>query len=195
MIKGIVFDCFGVLLGRGFWNTYRAAGGDTDRDGPFLTATLHATNCGAITPQEFHEKIIDRLGITMEQWTAVIESIEVPNQQLFDYIRTNLKPRYKIGFLCNANVGVVEQRLSPEYLDLFDDRIISAEVGLMKPDPRIYRLASERLGLKPEEIVFSDDKPMYTEAAARLGIKPITYIDFDSFKRELGSILAADLDR
>ncbi len=131
----------------------------------------------------------------MDEWTAVMSRVEVPNQQLFDYIRKNLKPRYKIGFLCNANVGVVEQRLSPELLSLFDDRIISAEVGLMKPDPRIYELASKRLGLKPEQLIFCDDKLMYTEAAAKLGMKPITYIDFDSFKRELESMLAADTDR
>ncbi len=192
MIKGIIFDCFGVLLGRGFWNTYQAAGGDAVGDGEFLTATLQATNRGAITPAEFHRRMINRLGITMDEWTAVMSRVEVPNQQLFDYIRDQLKPRYKIGFLCNANIGVVEQRLPVELLNLFDDRIISAEVGLMKPDPRIYQLASERLGLAPKELVFCDDKPIYTEAAAKLGIKPITYIDFDSFRQQVESILAAN---
>lgn len=190
MIRGIIFDCFGVLVGQGFWRTYQAAGGDPVRDGEFLKDTLQQTNSGMISSEAFSQKIAARLGIGVDAWTAVVRGIEVPNQPLFDYIRSDLQPHYKLGFLCNANIGVVERRIPADLLGIFDDRIISAEVGLLKPDPRIYRLASQRLGLPCTELVFCDDKPVYTAAAAALGMQTIVYTDFASFRRELEALTA-----
>jgi HAD superfamily hydrolase (TIGR01509 family) len=43
------------------------------------------------------------------------------------------------------------------FVENFDDIIISAEVGLMKPDPRVYHLAARRLGVVPAETLFVDD--------------------------------------
>ena len=47
--------------------------------------------------------------------------------------------------------------------------VVSAEVGLMKPDPRIFALAAERAGLAPAELLFIDDSRRNTDAAAALG--------------------------
>jgi HAD superfamily hydrolase (TIGR01509 family) len=47
--------------------------------------------------------------------------------------------------------------------------VVSGEVGLMKPDPRIFQLAAERAGLAPAELLFVDDSRRNTDAAAALG--------------------------
>ena len=57
--------------------------------------------------------------------------------------------------------------------DLFEDFVISAELGITKPDAKMYQAALERLGLKAEEVVFVDDNPRNCDGAARLGIRSV----------------------
>jgi FMN phosphatase YigB (HAD superfamily) len=58
--------------------------------------------------------------------------------------------------------------MSPAFARL-KDIVVSAAVGLMKPDPRIFRLAAERAGLPPAELLFVDDSRTNIDAAAGLG--------------------------
>jgi beta-phosphoglucomutase-like phosphatase (HAD superfamily) len=61
--------------------------------------------------------------------------------------------------------------------DITDLIIYSHEVGTSKPDPRIYELTCERLGVRPEEMIFLDDVPLFTEAAQRAGLQAILFTD------------------
>jgi epoxide hydrolase-like predicted phosphatase len=54
--------------------------------------------------------------------------------------------------------------------ELFDEVVDSCEVGVRKPDPQIFRLALDRLGVSAERALFVDDWPGHVEAAQRLGI-------------------------
>ena len=58
---------------------------------------------------------------------------------------------------------------------MFDVTIFSAEVGLVKPDARIYRLTLEKLGVEPEEAVFVDDFIENVEGAQAVGMKAIHF--------------------
>ena len=51
-----------------------------------------------------------------------------------------------------------------------EDRLLSYELGCLKPEPAIYRIAIERAGVRPEEIFFADDRPENVEAARQAGI-------------------------
>ena len=55
--------------------------------------------------------------------------------------------------------------------------ILSGEVGVRKPDPEIYLLAAERIGLAPEKCVFVDDIPVNVEGARALGMAGILHRD------------------
>ena len=59
------------------------------------------------------------------------------------------------------------------FLDEFDDKIISGDVGLAKPDIKIYQLAIKKFSLIPEESLFIDDKIENTKGAEQVGIKTI----------------------
>jgi epoxide hydrolase-like predicted phosphatase len=59
--------------------------------------------------------------------------------------------------------------------ELFDEVVISGEVGLRKPDPPIFGVAAERLGVPPEECVFVDDLPGNIEAAEALGMRGVLH--------------------
>ena len=65
----------------------------------------------------------------------------------------------------------------------FDAVVISCEVGLAKPDPRIYRLCLERLGLPPQEALFVDDRLDHIEAAALVGLRTVQFEGADALDR------------
>jgi putative hydrolase of the HAD superfamily len=64
------------------------------------------------------------------------------------------------------------------HLDRYvEDIIISAEEGIIKPDPRIYQIALERLGADPETTLFIDDYPPNVEAAREMGMKAVHFVE------------------
>jgi putative hydrolase of the HAD superfamily len=70
---------------------------------------------------------------------------------------------------CSHSTRGIVERLG--IAEAFDDVVLSFEVGLRKPDPAIYRLALERVGVAAEDAVFVDDQPAYCDGAAALGIE------------------------
>lgn len=86
-----------------------------------------------------------------------------------------LRPAYRTQILSNADDSLREKLRSIEVHDLFDDIVVSAEVRIAKPDPAIYRLAAERLGLEPEECVFVDDLLPNVEAARSVGMNGVHF--------------------
>jgi epoxide hydrolase-like predicted phosphatase len=189
MIKAIVFDCYGVLVGQGFWATYRKAGGDPVKDTEFIRRMLGLANAGQISTEEFSQEVAYQIGVSAETWHKTTAASEVPDEQLFEYIRTKLKPHYKLAVLSNANIGSLQRRIPADKLALFDKVIVSAEVGLVKPQPEIFELTAERLGVELNEMVFIDDLVGYVEAATLLGIETVQFKDFDTFKEQLEQIL------
>jgi HAD superfamily hydrolase (TIGR01509 family) len=185
MIRAVVFDCFGVLVGQGFDATWRRAGGDPDHDRVFIQDMLGATNVGHITIDHMTAMACQKLGITQTEWFDAIAQTEQPDQQLLDFIATELKPHYGVAVLSNANVGTLERVLTDSQRSVFDALVVSAEVGCVKPQPEIYQLVAERLGVAPEECVFTDDSQAYCDGAAAVGMKTVLFRDREQFQRDL----------
>jgi epoxide hydrolase-like predicted phosphatase len=95
---------------------------------------------------------------------------------LAQFIR-ELRRENRTALLSNAWPGM-RQMIENEWgiADCFDDLFISAELGLAKPDPRIYRLALDRLDVPPERAVFVDDFSENVRAAAALGLRAIQFL-------------------
>jgi putative hydrolase of the HAD superfamily len=109
--------------------------------------------------------------------------------RLTEIIRS-LRPAYKTGLLSNAWPDVrpwLEENW--ELADAFDVILLSCEVGLVKPDPRIYQLALEELELTPGEVVFIDDFQRNIEGARRAGMQTIWFEDYDQAVEELNRLL------
>ena len=68
---------------------------------------------------------------------------------------------------------------------LFDIRILSCEVGLRKPDAKIYKYAFRKLSMKPQETVFIDNKLTNVETARKLGAKGIFYKSPSQLRKSL----------
>ncbi|HSX34654.1 MAG TPA: HAD-IA family hydrolase [Candidatus Saccharimonadales bacterium] len=189
MIKAIVFDCYGVLVGSSFWDIYHAAGGDVRKDEQFIDDMLARANAALISNDDFNRTIAERLHITIEEWADYTQRMQQPNKALLAYMRDELKPQYKIGLLSNANKDSVERRLPAEDLALLDAVIVSGEVGYMKPDPEIFELTAKELDVTFDEMVFIDDLQDYVDAAGTLGIHSIRYTSLEALRPKLAEIL------
>ena len=101
-----------------------------------------------------------------------------------------LRPRFKTAILSNASDGARKLFTRTFGLDQHADTIIiSAEEGMAKPDERIYRLALDRLGVRPEEAVFVDDRRVNVEAAQRLGLHAVQFCDTQQALADLRAYL------
>lgn len=76
---------------------------------------------------------------------------------------------------------------------LFDTVVISGEVGLRKPDPAIYSLAADRLGLPPEQVVFVDDLPPNVRGAVGVGMVGVRHTSVEATVGELEILLGLSL--
>jgi len=76
---------------------------------------------------------------------------------------------------------------------MFDDIVISGEVGMRKPEPEIFLLAARRLDLKPEECVFIDDLELNVDGARAVGMTALLHTSYDETRRVLETLFGADL--
>ena len=189
MIKAIVFDCYGVLVGSSFWDIYHAAGGDIRKDEKFIDDMLARANAALISNDEFNRTIAKQLHITVEEWADYMQRMQQPNKPLLAYVREELKPHYKIGLLSNANKDSVERCVPAADLAIMDAVIVSGEVGYMKPDPEIFELTAKELGVSYSEMIFIDDLQDYVDAAIALGIHAIRYTSLERLRPKLTEIL------
>jgi len=101
------------------------------------------------------------------------------DSELVAYIR-GLRVKFQTGLISNAWLelrGMLENHWNID--DAFDDLVISAEVGLAKPDPAIYRLALERLNVEADRAVFVDDFIQNIAAAAEIGMHAVHFTNPD----------------
>ena len=186
MIKAIIFDCFGVLTAAKWKEFVSNLPEDQKRPARDLN---HAYDAGLMTEKQFIDQVKELTGRDPgEVENLTVEEIG-KNKRLLDYIGV-LKPNYKIGILSNvASNWVRDYFLNPEEQKLFDVMLFSYEAGTTKPDPQIYHLITEKLGVEPSECIFIDDTEPYCQAAKAVGMKAIIYENFEQMKEELEKLL------
>jgi putative hydrolase of the HAD superfamily len=188
MIRAIIFDCFGVLT-QDNWNDFWTSLPSKDlRSRARELSKSH--NDGLLTLDEFTKQLSELTTKPTSEISGIFSDTgPVKNSRLLEYIG-ELKNDYKIGLISNVGSSWIEDELlSKEERSLFDSTIYSYQVGITKPDPRIYLLATSELNVKPNECVFVDDIAEYCKAAERLGMKSIIYDTFFDFKKNLLRLL------
>lgn len=135
-------------------------------------------SCCARLPERLHaaaEKLI-------MQWDAL--SMPIPG--MYELIEELKGKGYGIYLLSNASLRQHEYWPNIEASRFFDGKLISADEGIIKPQPEIYRLMLERFGLKAEECFFIDDLPANIEGAFCCGIPgAVFHDDVSRLRRQL----------
>lgn len=115
-----------------------------------------------------------------------LEMIDSVHQENVDLALKLKQKGYPIYLLSNFPGDQFEKyRLQNSFLDEFHDRIISGDVGLAKPDIKIYQLAIKKFNLNPEESLFIDDKIENTKGAEQVGIKTIQLQNPEDLHKEI----------
>lgn len=186
-IKAVVFDCFGVLTGDKWKEFVASLPGEQRANARDLNMALDR---GVISQDEFYVQINKLTGHSIAEIDSIINSQMQKNSYLIEYIK-QLKGKYKLAVLSNvSNDWIRQEFLEPSEIQLFDDFILSYEVGLIKPNPEIFRLTASRLGVQLEEMLFIDDSAGNAQAASDLGVKAIVYSDFPSFKEQIDKLIS-----
>lgn len=188
MIKAIIFDCFGVIAVDGWTPFKEKYFGNSSKLLAEATELNHQTDGGLLSYADYVNKISQMAGVEPAEFRRKIEQTAI-DERLLDFIANELKPKYKIGLLSNVASDWLADELGESKLKMFDSVCLSSQTGLVKPDEKAYQDILSKLGVQPDEAVFTDDQTAYCQAASKLGIKAIVYKSFKQFTDELSHIM------
>lgn len=183
-IGGIIFD-FGGVLWDMRWEVARALEEAHGLPRSALSETLYRTPTWFELERgrgdrdawliEAHRLLESRAGRPLPRLHETWRAAQHPIPDTIALVRA-LRPPYRTAILSNADASLRGRlRDGLGIHDLFDDIVCSAEVGMAKPEPAVYRLAAERLGLPPEACIFVDDAEPNVAAAAAVGMRAIFF--------------------
>lgn len=187
MIKAIIFDFFGVLVTEGFKQFCDIHFSNDNKKRQEAIKLVNKHDSGLISMEEFYAGLASLAHIEYSSAEAI--NSNQPNSLLINYIRKELKPKYKIGVLSNSGDDYISRMLNPEDVKIFDDVILSYRYGIIKPQKEIFEMSAERLGVKTIECIFVDDSPSHCQGAKAAGMQAILYEDFEQMKAELEKLL------
>jgi putative hydrolase of the HAD superfamily len=140
---------------------------------------VHGLEEGRLDPAEFERLLAAELR-TVDGGPVVAEGLIrrmfatfAPVEQMYAAVRAARERDVSTGLLSNSWGNDYPREL---WAELFDAVVISCEVGLRKPDERIYRHAAAALGLDPAECVFVDDIAPNVRAAEAVGMVGIHHV-------------------
>jgi putative hydrolase of the HAD superfamily len=158
------------------------------REDPDALADLRGLETGALEEAEFERRFAKRLGL--RDASDLIESMfrgMQPVPAMVEAVRTARGSGVRTGLVTNSwSTSHYDRGLLKE---LFDAVVISAEVGLHKPQPEIYLLAAERLGENPERCVFVDDLRENCAGAEAVGMTCVLHRSADETVARLRDLL------
>lgn len=202
-VDAVVFDYGGVLTSAVRESTAQWLAADAIDETSFATvmrewmardaeagSPVHRLETGELTGPEFEIEFAARLRttsgdpVTADGLLARMFAGMRPDPAMFELV-AELREQVTVAVLSNSWANTYPDNLA----DLVDTVVTSGEVGLRKPDPKIYRLVLDRLGLPARACVFVDDAPVNTDAAAALGMTAIRHRDPATTRAALAALI------
>jgi epoxide hydrolase-like predicted phosphatase len=189
---------FGGVLTSSVWDSFtdfcRDKGLEKDsirrlfREDPAALADLRKLETGRMEEEEFERRFAERLGL--EDAADLIESMfrgMKPSEPMVAAVCAARASGIRTGLVSNSwSTSHYDPALLAE---LFDAVVISAEVGLHKPQPEIYLLASRRLAVEPARCVFVDDLRENCAGAEAVGMTALLHRDVAATVARLEELL------
>jgi putative hydrolase of the HAD superfamily len=202
--KGLLVDFGGVLTS----NVFAAFAGFCEREGldpdhvrrafrehDTARELLFDLELGRIAEDEFARQFAVALGLDESRAEGLIDGLWAdigPDEKMIEAVAGFRAAGVHTGLISNSWGSALEY--DDALMDrLFDATVISHLVGLRKPDPEIYALAAERMGLPPSELVFIDDLPGNLKPARAMGMATVHHTTAEESIPQLEELLGVRL--
>jgi 2-haloacid dehalogenase len=202
-VRAVFFDFGGVIVDWDMRHLFRTVFDDEAEMEWFLANVLTPAENLRLdlgTPlAEIVRELIDRHPghrIALEAWRdRWIETIPGPVEGTTEIVEGLSRRGVRLVGVSNFSTETFPLcRALHDVFDLFDDIVLSGDVGVAKPDPAIYRLACERNAVEPNEVVLVDDSPANVAGARAVGLHALLFVDAQTLRRDLaafGLVLSA----
>ncbi len=158
-------------------------------DGEAL-ALLRSLERGAVSDEEFERDFGELLGVDPPGLVERLFAGLSPERSMIEAVDAARSAGIRTGLISNSwGTGIYER--AP--MAIFDATVISGDVGLHKPEPEIYELGAERIGIPPDGCVFVDDLRENVAGAEAVGMTAILHRDPDTTITELERLLGLEL--
>ncbi len=194
MIKAIIFDMGGVVLLIKAEDMFKKLSENLEIEYEKLWKLFNDNKkfllSGKMSAREFSEIVNKSFGINknvFKIWDKTLSEVVKVNEKTVGVINL-LKPRYKLALITDT-IDIYESLVRKMGLySLFDTLIISCEVGLVKSQKEIFKLASEKIGIAPEECVYIDDRAELIEIPKSMRFHTILFKNAEQLKKDLKSL-------
>jgi len=189
-IKEILLDAGGVYLKGSFVDFVNKAYKILNIDDKFETSKEVVfdpnLNRGTVTVEECFRKYFNALisENQMEKLIKLWNSTWVADEEMIKLVKL-LKKNYKLAIFSNSDANNDKIYRKKGWYDYFDHLILSHEIGIIKPDERIYRIALKKLELEPEECLVIDDQEDCLIPAEKLEMKTLLFESPSKLKKDL----------
>lgn len=144
-----------------------------------------------ISEDTFWERICGELDVSKPKvpslWADAFKAAYVPREDMFTVAARLRKNGYKTALLSNTEAAAMQYFYQLQY-DMFDVLVFSCAEGTRKPEKKIYELTIQKLGSRPGQSVFIDDKPEYINGAKEAGLNTILSRNVEQVKNELAGL-------
>jgi len=185
MIRALIFDCFGVIYSEAKSSLTELCPPDKRLE---LMDLYAQSDHGFISGEEFSRAVAELIGMPPAELESIISAQYVRNDQLLDFVRAQ-KATFKTALLSNVGDDLIGKLFTAdEQREFFDTIVLSSSVGFTKPSPEIYEIAASRLGVLPEECIFTDDIPANIDGANIVGMHGVLFTSNQQVKDDILAI-------
>lgn len=193
MIKAVCFDLDGVFFTEHSFRDFKIRVSAHSNQSELIDDVFHGSmmsdfKTNVITEETYWDYVRQTLEVTLtnEEIFKMLRESYVVNGHVKEYV---CKIR-EAGFatcLCSNNFITRIRELEEEFSFLrhFDTKLFSYEIGVLKPDIKIFQALVEQCGVKASEIVYSDDSEANVSGAKKLGIHTFIFNNFNQFEHAL----------
>lgn len=159
------------------------------------SASWRKAQTGSISLDTYRADIADQLNISMDDIQKLLADFysgDELDMTLVGYVRQLHADGYPVALLSNDSIELTDKLQRLNIAQLFDPLVISAQIGVMKPDRRAYETVLELAQCPPQSAIFIDDMPQNVAGAEAVGIHGILYRDGMDMAAALQPFLTAD---
>lgn len=197
MIKAIIFDYGGLFVNDSDEDMFKEIANEFNVSIEDVYKYVHEFiddyQTGKMSDEEFWRKVAEKTDRELPKdylgfWAKIYDKHTHEIPEMFEFARELKKKGYMIAILSNIIPPITRYVREMHDLDFFDYLLFSDEIGARKPHRKMYDITLDKIGCKPEECVFIDDKEENVTAAKNIGIQGFVFKDIDTLRKDFGSI-------